>query len=101
MALSPEATVMYLCSTPYAPGIEHGVHPLDPEIGIAWPQDVQAILSEKDAAAPALDEARRAGLLPDYADCVAFAARLREPAADGRRRSATTPAPLQAADPSG
>lgn len=25
-ALSPQATVMYLCSTPYAPGVEHGVH---------------------------------------------------------------------------
>jgi len=99
MALSPQATVMYLCSTPYAPGIEHGVHPLDPEIGIAWPQDVPAILSEKDAAAPALEEARRAGLLPAYADCLAFAARLREPTADGRHRPATVPP--QAADPSG
>ena len=27
----------YLCSAPYAPGREHGVHPLDPAIGIAWP----------------------------------------------------------------
>ena len=37
MALSDEATVIYLCSTAYAPGREHGVHPLDPDIGIAWP----------------------------------------------------------------
>lgn len=36
-ALSHEATVMYLCSTLYAPGIEHGVHPLDPALGITWP----------------------------------------------------------------
>ena len=62
-------------------GVEHGVHPLDPGIGIAWPQDVQAILSDKDAAAPSLDEAARAGLLPAYSDCTAFAARLREAAA--------------------
>jgi len=70
VALSPRATVMYLCSTPFAPGIEHGVHPLDPGIGIAWPQDVQAILSDKDAAAPSLAEAERAGLLPVYSDCM-------------------------------
>jgi dTDP-4-dehydrorhamnose 3,5-epimerase len=81
VALSPSATVMYLCSTPFAPGIEHGVHPLDPQIGIAWPQDVQAILSQKDAAAPSLDKAARAGLLPAYSDCTAFAARQREAAA--------------------
>ena len=37
MALSDEATVIYLCSTPYTPGREHGVHPLDPDIGIEWP----------------------------------------------------------------
>lgn len=79
VALSDRATVMYLCSTPYAPGIEHGVNPVDQEIGIAWPRDVRAILSEKDAAAPSLDEAARAGLLPAYGDCLAFGARLREP----------------------
>jgi dTDP-4-dehydrorhamnose 3,5-epimerase len=88
VALSSTATVMYLCSTPFAPGIEHGVHPLDPAIGIAWPQDVQAILSEKDAAAPSLDEAARAGMLPVYGDCASFAARLREPAAGGSHLAA-------------
>jgi dTDP-4-dehydrorhamnose 3,5-epimerase len=78
MALSPQATVMYLCSTGYAPGLEHGVHPLDPELGIAWPRDAELILSDKDAAAPAADEARQAGLLPIYTDCMDFAARQRE-----------------------
>jgi dTDP-4-dehydrorhamnose 3,5-epimerase len=77
VALSDRATVMYLCSTPFAPGIEHGVNPLDPAIGISWPEDIQAILSDKDAAAPSLDEAARAGLLPAYGDCTAYAARLR------------------------
>ncbi|HUK71970.1 MAG TPA: dTDP-4-dehydrorhamnose 3,5-epimerase [Streptosporangiaceae bacterium] len=77
MALSAEATVVYLCSTPYAPGREHGVHPLDPALGIAWPSDVEPVLSEKDATAPSLDEARSAGLLPDYARCLAHAKHLR------------------------
>jgi dTDP-4-dehydrorhamnose 3,5-epimerase len=81
--LSEHATVLYLCSTPYASGREHGISPLDPAIGIGWqlePGDAP-VLSDKDAAAPSLDEALRAGRLPRYADCVAYAAELRgEPA---------------------
>jgi dTDP-4-dehydrorhamnose 3,5-epimerase len=78
-ALSDGATALYLCSTPYAPGREHGVHPLDPAIGIAWPTDAgwAPVLSEKDAAAPTLDEALRAGQLPRYEDCAAYQASLR------------------------
>ena len=80
MALSDAATVLYLCSTPYAPGREHGVNPLDPAIGISWPLEKTGdgpVLSEKDAAAPTLDEALRQGRLPRYEDCVAYAAGLR------------------------
>jgi len=39
MALSEQATVLYLCSTPYAPGREPDAHPLDAALGIAWPLD--------------------------------------------------------------
>jgi dTDP-4-dehydrorhamnose 3,5-epimerase len=83
-ALTDQATVLYLCSTPYAPAREHGVHPLDPDIGIAWPQDTDAVLSDKDAAAPSLAEARSAGLLPDYGDCLAYTADLRRARRPGR-----------------
>jgi dTDP-4-dehydrorhamnose 3,5-epimerase len=79
-ALSDEATVIYLCSTPYSPGREHGVHPLDPDIGIEWPADTEPVLSPKDAAAPTLEQARRAGLLPVYADCEAYLDSLRNAA---------------------
>jgi dTDP-4-dehydrorhamnose 3,5-epimerase len=93
MALSDESTVIYLCSTPYAPGREHGIDPLDPSIGIGWPPDVEPVLSPKDAAAPSLAEALRSGLLPRYADCVAHHSRLsayhwtvdRRPSANGMR----------------
>jgi dTDP-4-dehydrorhamnose 3,5-epimerase len=71
---------MYLCSTPYAPGREHGVHPLDPAIGIAWPLDEAGdapVLSEKDAVMPTLEEALLAGRLPRYDDCVAYQDTLR------------------------
>ncbi len=77
MALTDHAAVIYLCSTPYAPGIEHGVHPLDPAVGIRWPDEGAVLLSDKDAAAPTLAEAEQAGLLPDYASCLAFADEMR------------------------
>ena len=76
-ALSDQATVVYLCSTPYAPGREHGVNPLDPAIAIQWPAGAEPVLSPKDAAAPTLAEARAAGLLPDYQECEAYLGRLR------------------------
>src|SRR6202044_3812663 len=50
-------------------------HPLDPAIGIAWPSDIDPVLSDKDAAAPTLAEAQAAGLLPDYAECQAYQAK--------------------------
>ncbi len=77
MALTDDATALYLCSTPYAPGREHGVDPRDPAIGIAWPLGTEPVLSEKDAAAPTLDEALRAGLLPSYQECAGYAETLR------------------------
>jgi dTDP-4-dehydrorhamnose 3,5-epimerase len=79
MALSDEATVLYLCSTSYVPGREHGVHPLDPALGIDWPLEdgEKPLLSGKDGDAPSLDEALRSGQLPGYNDCAAWAAKLR------------------------
>ncbi|MFJ7023298.1 dTDP-4-dehydrorhamnose 3,5-epimerase [Streptomyces sp. NPDC101117] len=77
MALTDDATVVYLCSTGYAPEREHGVDPLDPALGIAWPDGLTPVLSPKDAAAPSLARAREAGLLPSYEACRAHYERLR------------------------
>ncbi|MFI2374384.1 dTDP-4-dehydrorhamnose 3,5-epimerase [Streptomyces sp. NPDC018964] len=76
LALTDDATVVYLCSEGYAPQREHGVHPLDPGLGIAWPTDVEPLLSDKDAAAPTLADAAAQGLLPRYEDCTAYRAEL-------------------------
>ena len=76
--LSEEATVVYLCSTGYAPDAEHGVHPLDPDLAIGWPAGADVVLSGKDAAAPGLAEALRSGLLPGYDACLARARVLRD-----------------------
>jgi dTDP-4-dehydrorhamnose 3,5-epimerase len=78
LALSDDANVTYLCSTPYAPGREHGISPLDPDLGLPWPGDVEPLLSDKDAAAPTLEQARVDGLLPDHERCLAFYAGLRD-----------------------
>lgn len=73
VALAEASTVSYLCSTPYTPGREHGVHPYDPELAIAWPTTatdgtrLRLTLSDKDAAAPSLAQAQADGLLPTLA----------------------------------
>ena len=77
-SLEDDSTVMYLCSTGYSPGREHGVHPLDPELAIAWPatdrrgNPVEHLLSAKDTAAPSLADAAAAGLLPRYDEVAAY-----------------------------
>jgi dTDP-4-dehydrorhamnose 3,5-epimerase len=84
MALSDNAVVNYLCSAPYAPGREHGLHPLDPAIGIDWPTRGRSggrltpVLSPKDSAAPGLEAARTAGLLSTYEEVQTFLATPRQ-----------------------
>jgi dTDP-4-dehydrorhamnose 3,5-epimerase len=77
VALTEDATVMYLCSTVYSPSGEHGVTPLDPALAIDWPADAPLLLSEKDERAPTLAEAAEAGRLPDYSACRRFMDSLR------------------------
>jgi dTDP-4-dehydrorhamnose 3,5-epimerase len=69
VALTDDATVVYLCSSVFDPVAECGLNPLDPGIGIQWPADLQLLLSDKDVAAPTLDVAAAAGALPNYAEC--------------------------------
>ena len=78
MALEDNSTIMYLCSAGYNPGHEHGIHPLDPSIGIAWPtadrhgNPLTPQLSDRDLAAPSLDRAQAQGLLPTYEAVTAY-----------------------------
>jgi dTDP-4-dehydrorhamnose 3,5-epimerase len=55
-----------------------GVHPLDADLGIAWPEGTPPLLSPKDEEAPSLAEAERSGLLPSYAACSAYYEGLRD-----------------------
>ena len=52
--LSDVADVTYKCSTYYDAAVERGFHYADPDVGIAWPQDVELVISERDQAAPPL-----------------------------------------------
>jgi len=83
LSLEDDSTVLYLCSIGYSPGREHGLQPLDTEIGIVWPTTardgtpITAALSAKDLAAPTLSEAAVQGLLPRYDDVAAYVESLR------------------------
>jgi dTDP-4-dehydrorhamnose 3,5-epimerase len=83
MALEDRTVIQYLCSASYAPGREHGVHPLDPALGIAWPgagrdgRPLEKRLSDRDAAAPTLEEAGDQGLLPSLAQVEDYLSSLR------------------------
>lgn len=84
VALEDDSVVTYLCSTGYNPTGEHGIHPLDPAIGIEFPttardgSPLDFTLSDKDVAAPTLADAKESGLLPDYEDVIRFVRTLAE-----------------------
>jgi dTDP-4-dehydrorhamnose 3,5-epimerase len=83
MSLQDDSTVLYLCSAGYAPEREHGIHPLDPDLGIDWPttdragNPISPLLSDKDAAAPSFAETRAQGLLPTMDQVSDYLATLR------------------------
>ena len=66
LALEDDSTVMYLCSAGYDPQREHTVNALDPALAIDWPHPGELILSDRDRAAPSLEQARVDGLLPRW-----------------------------------
>jgi dTDP-4-dehydrorhamnose 3,5-epimerase len=77
VSLADGSSVTYLVSSGYSPDREFGITPMDPDLGLPWPADVDFELSTKDAAAPTLEEARDQGLLPTMAQCSTRYAELR------------------------
>ncbi|MBM7504139.1 dTDP-4-dehydrorhamnose 3,5-epimerase family protein [Agromyces aurantiacus] len=79
IALTDDATVSYLVSSTYHAEREHGIHPLDPEVGLVFPEAAgEPLLSPKDAEAPSLAEAAASGLLPTWDAARAYYASLNE-----------------------
>ncbi|MGN6334857.1 dTDP-4-dehydrorhamnose 3,5-epimerase [Mycobacterium sp.] len=74
LALQDNSTVMYLCSTEYNPQREHTICATDPALAIDWPlvDGAAPNLSDRDAAAPSLEEVRASGLLPTWDETQAF-----------------------------
>ena len=54
--LSDVADVTYKCSTYYDAAVERGFHYADPDVAIAWPDDLALLVSDRDASAPRLAE---------------------------------------------
>ena len=80
LALQDDSTITYLCSAAYAPEREHTVDPLDPALGIewtTWAAGTELLLSDRDRAAPSLEQARADGLLPTWQDTATFVDDLR------------------------
>jgi dTDP-4-dehydrorhamnose 3,5-epimerase len=72
LALQDNSTVMYLCSAEYNPQGEHTIAATDLALAIDWPRGYELVLSDRDAAAPTLEEVRAAGLLPTWEETQAF-----------------------------
>ena len=73
VALTDDATVSYLVTDTYNASREHGISPLDEQIGLVFPPEAgEALLSPKDVEAPSLDEAAARGLLPAWDEARAF-----------------------------
>jgi dTDP-4-dehydrorhamnose 3,5-epimerase len=54
--LSGQADVVYKQSGYYDPALERGIRYDDPDVGIAWPEGLELVPSQRDAAAPLLRE---------------------------------------------
>ena len=80
LALQDDSMVAYLCSSPYAPDRERTIQALDPELAIDWPVTDGLRMTDRDRAAPTLEQVREAGLLPTWQETESFV--------DGLRRTA-------------
>ncbi|MQS38393.1 dTDP-4-dehydrorhamnose 3,5-epimerase family protein [Streptomyces katsurahamanus] len=69
VALEDDTVMSYLLSESYRPENELALSVLDPALGLPVTGDAEPVLSERDRTAITLAEARRQGLLPEYARC--------------------------------
>lgn len=69
LSLVDDSVVVYVMSAGYSREDELVVSATDAELALPWPDLADARLSDRDRAAPTLDEARARGLLPDHRTC--------------------------------
>lgn len=56
VTLEPDSEIVYKCSDYYTPETEGAMRWDDPDVGIDWPINGEAIVSNKDAIAPLLND---------------------------------------------
>ncbi|MEU9891899.1 dTDP-4-dehydrorhamnose 3,5-epimerase family protein [Streptomyces phaeochromogenes] len=66
LALTDDACICYVVSSTYVPGTQIDINPLDPELDLPWDCPEAPLISDKDAKAPTVAEARAAGVLPRF-----------------------------------
>lgn len=77
VSLEDDSTVSYLVTDTYNASREHGINPLDSDVGLVFPEEAgELLLSPRDVDAPSLAEAAASGLLPVYSDVSAWYASL-------------------------
>lgn len=71
ISLADGSSVNYLVSSLFDAQREHGINPLDPDVGLVFPVEAsELVLSPKDVEAPGLVLAREASLLPRWDQCL-------------------------------
>lgn len=76
VALRDDSMIVYVMSEGYLPDKECALSPFDPGLGLTFPDGLPLTQSERDRAAPTLDQARERGLLPEYQSCKEVEAQL-------------------------
>lgn len=66
LTLTDDACICYVLSTAHVPGTQVDINPLDPELDLPWGFTEPPLMSDKDASAPTVAEALRAGLLTPW-----------------------------------
>ena len=73
VALEDNTVMSYVVTSFYNPAHELSINPLDADLALPWPKDLDYLLSDRDTAAPSFKEAEAQGLLPKYSDCLSLA----------------------------
>ncbi|MGW0499665.1 dTDP-4-dehydrorhamnose 3,5-epimerase family protein [Streptomyces sp. NPDC003007] len=68
LSLTEDACICYVVSTPYVPGTQIDLDPLDADLALPWGFSEPPLMSEKDANAPGVRAALAAGSLADWHD---------------------------------
>ncbi len=76
IALTDNATVSYLVTDVFNAAREHGINPLDTDVALEFPTDIQPLVGPKDISAPSLTDAVASGILPTWDDARGYYASL-------------------------